>query len=135
MEFRNLAEVLRKQAECLGPKPALRYKQHGLYHDLDWEQYRADALAGAAALVDAGVRMGDRVGLLSENCMEWLIADMAILTAGAVNVPPHAPLTARQVHFQLEETETRWLFVSNQEQLDKIRQVRGELPKLEGFVV
>ncbi len=135
MEFRNLAEVLRKQAECLGPKPALRYKQHGLYHDLDWEQYRADALAGAAALVDAGVRMGDRVGLLSENCMEWLIADMAILTAGAVNVPPHAPLTARQIHFQLHETETRWLFVSNQEQLDKIGQIKNELPKLEGIVV
>jgi long-subunit acyl-CoA synthetase (AMP-forming) len=50
-------------------------------------------------------------------------------------VPPHAPLTARQVHFQLAETETRWLFVSNQEQLEKIRQVQGELPKLEGIVV
>src|SRR5207248_2841961 len=76
-----------------------------------------------------------RVGLLSENRVEWLMADMAILTAGCVNVPPHSPLTARQVHFQLEETETRWLFVSNQEQLDKIRQIRSELPKLEGIVV
>src|SRR6266851_6109258 len=119
MEFRNLAEVLRKQAECLGPKPALRYKQHGLYHDLDWEQYRADALAGAAALVDAGVRMGDRVGLLSENCMEWLVADMAILTAGAVNVPPHAPLTARQIQYELADAGVSWLFVSTAGQRDK----------------
>src|SRR5437660_1303587 len=135
MEHRNLAEVLRRQADVLGSRPALRFKRQGLYHDLSWEQYRDDVLACAAALVDAGLQAGDRVGLLSENRVEWLMADMAILTAGSVNVPPHAPLTAGQVRFQLEETETRWLFVSNQEQLEKIRQVRGELPKLEGIVV
>jgi long-chain acyl-CoA synthetase len=134
-DYRNLAEVLHRQADRLGPRPALRSKRYGLYHDLGWEQYRAQALAGAAALVDAGIRFGDRVGLLSENRVEWLIADMAILTAGAVNVPPHSPLTARQVHFQLEETEVRWLFVSNQEQLEKTQQIRNELPKLEGIVV
>src|SRR5437660_7692089 len=135
MEHRNLAEVLRRQADVLGSRPALRFKRQGLYHDLSWEQYRDDVLACAAALVDAGLQAGDRVGLLSENRVEWLMADMAILTAGCVNVPPHSPLTARQVHFQLEETETRWLFVSNQEQLEKIRQIRAELPKLEGIVV
>jgi long-chain acyl-CoA synthetase len=135
MDYRNLAEVLRRKAESLGPKPALRYKQYGLYHDLSWEQYRAEVVACAAALFDAGIQIGDRVGLLSENRVEWLIADMAILTAGAVNVPPHFPLTARQVHFQLDETETRWLFVSNQEQLEKIREIHQELPKLEGIVV
>src|SRR5712691_2877697 len=135
MEFRNLGEVLRRQAESLGPRAALRYKHHGLYHDVSWQQYRADVMTGAAALVDAGIQVGDRVGLLSENRVEWLMADLAILAAGGVNVPPHAPLTSRQVHFQLAETETRWLFVSNQEQLEKIRQVQGELPKLEGIVV
>src|SRR5262249_32771276 len=51
------------------------------------------------------------------------------------NVPPHAPLPARQVHFQLFETEVRWLFVSIQEQLDKIQQIAAELPCLEGIVV
>jgi long-chain acyl-CoA synthetase len=135
MEYHNLAEVLRRQADMLGPKPALRFKRYGLYHDLSWEQYRNDVLACAAALVHAGLQVGDRVGLLSENRVEWLTADMAILAAGGVNVPPHAPLTGHQVQFQLDETETRWLFVSNQEQLEKILQVRAGLPKLEGIVV
>ena len=103
MNFRNLTEMLRLQSERLGPRPALRWKRYGLYRDLSWEQYRADALACAAALVDAGVRTGDRVGLLSENRTEWLIADMGILAAAAINVPPHAPLTARQIHFQLAD--------------------------------
>ena len=84
----------------------------GLYHDYPWEQYRADALACAVALIDVGVRPGDRVGLLSENRLEWLVADIGLLAAGAVNVPPHAPLTARQIHFQLADAGVRWLFVS-----------------------
>jgi long-chain acyl-CoA synthetase len=134
MNFRNLSEMLRLQSERLGPRPALRFKRHGLYHDLSWEQYRADALACAAALVDAGVKAGDRVGLLSENRLEWLVADMGLLAAAAINVPPHAPLTARQVHFQLADAGVCWLFVSTREQLDKVRTVRAELPMVRGVV-
>jgi long-chain acyl-CoA synthetase len=135
MTCRNLAAVLRCQAERLGPRTALRYKQHGVYHDLSWEHYRADALACAAALVDAGVRPGDRVGLLSENRVEWLIADLGILTCGAINVPPHAPLTAPQVQFQLADAGVCWLFVSTAAQAGKVRQVRRDLPAVRGVVV
>src|SRR5436190_16455053 len=135
MTYRNLAEMHRRQAERLGPRPALRYRRHGVYRDLSMEQYRADALACAAALLDAGIQPGDRVGLLSENCMEWLIADMGILAAAAVNVPPHAPLSARQIHYQLADAGVRWLFVSSSEQLAKVQQVRAELPLLQGIVL
>src|SRR5215471_2445576 len=135
MNFRNLTEMLRVQAELLGPLPALRGKRYGLYHDLSWEQYRADALACAAALVDAGVRPGDRVGLLSENRVEWLVADMGILAAAAVNVPPHAPLTARQIHYQLADAGICWLFVSTRDQLEKALSVLPELPAIRGVVV
>src|SRR6516225_7666698 len=121
MRYRNLAEMHRRQAERYGPRPALRHKRHGLYHDIPWDDYRAAALAGAAALADVGVRPGDRVGLVGENSADWLVADLAILTAGAVNVTPHAPLTARQIHFQLHDAEVVWTIVSNRAQLDKIR--------------
>lgn len=135
MDYRNLAELHRRQCERLGPRVALRYKKHGLYHDVTWADYRAMAVAAAAALIDAGVQPGDRVGLLAENAVEWLAADVAILSAAGINVPPHAPLTARQVHFQLADAGVSWLFVSDQGQLDKIRQIRSELPNLRGVVV
>jgi len=135
MNVRNLVELHRRQAERLGPRPALRFKQYGLWHDVTWEQYRAESLAAAAALVAAGVAPGDRVGMVAENSVDWLIADMAILTAGAINVPPHAPLTARQIHFQLDDAEVSFLFVSNRTQLDKVLQIRSNLPRLRGIVV
>ncbi len=134
MTYRNLVEMHRLQAERLGPRPALRFKRHGLYHDRSWEDYRADALACAAALLDAGVEPGDRVGVLAENRIEWLIADLGIVTAAAVNVPPHAPLTARQIHYQLADAGVCWLFVSTRDQLDKALSVLSELPQIRGIV-
>ncbi len=130
MTYRNHAEMHRRQAERLGPRPALRFKRHGLYRDLRWEDYLEQVRAAAAALIDAGVLPGDRVGLLAENRVEWLIADMAILAAAAVNVPPHAPLTPRQIQFQLGDAGVRWLIVSTRAQLDKVRRIRRELPDL-----
>src|SRR5262245_53385264 len=135
MHYRNLAEAHRLQAERLGGRPALRYRRYGHFRDLSWEQYRADSLACAAALVEAGVAPGDRVGVLAENRVEWLIADIGILAAAAVNVSPHAPLTSRQVQFQFSDAGVSWLFVSTAAQVDKIRQVRNELPELRGVVV
>ncbi len=135
MIYRNLTELHRRQAERLGPRSALRFKRHGLYHDLSWDDYRVEALAVAAALIDAGIAPGDRVGLLAENRVEWLIADMAILAAAAVNVPPHAPLTARQIHYQFRDAGARWLIVSTRAQLDKVRQILSQLPELRGVVL
>jgi long-chain acyl-CoA synthetase len=135
MTARNLVELHRRQAERLGPRPALRSKRYGVWHDWPWKQYRAESVAASAALIEAGVRPGDRVGLVAENSVDWLIADMAILTAGAINVPPHAPLTARQILFQLADAEVSFLFVSNRAQLDKVRQIRAQLPPLRGLVV
>src|SRR5262249_22585734 len=57
-----------------------------------------------------------------------------VLTAGAVNVTPHAPLTARQAQYELADSGASWLFVSTREQLAKIEQVRAELPELRGIV-
>jgi long-chain acyl-CoA synthetase len=133
--YRNLVELHRRQAERFGPRVTLRFKRHGLYHDYTWDRYRADVLACAAALIDAGVRPGERVGLLSENRPEWLIADLGLLAAGAVNVPPHAPLPAAQVQFQFADTGAAWVFVSTPEQLDKVRSIRAGLPALRGIVV
>jgi long-chain acyl-CoA synthetase len=135
MQYANLAQILFRQAERLGPRVAVRFKRHGLYHDFSWRSYAEAALACAAALVDVGVGPGDRVGVVGENSLDWLVADMGVLTAAAVNVSPHAPLTARQIHYQLHDADVVWAFASNRAQLDKLRAVRADLTGLRGIVV
>jgi long-chain acyl-CoA synthetase len=134
MSYKNLVDLQAKQANRFGDRPAVRFKRLGLYHDLSWRDYLEQTSACAAALLRAGMAPGDRVGLLSENRVEWLIADMGIMAAGCVNVPPHAPLTARQIQFQLADAGVRWLFVSTAEQAQKIETIRDQLPQLRGMV-
>lgn len=134
MSAKTLPQLFRQQADRLGPRVALRTKQHGLYHDLRWHEFRDQVSACAAALIAHGIMPGDRVAILSENRLEWLVADMAIFCAGAVNVPLHAPLSARQIHFQLDNAGAKWIFVSNQAQHEKIQAIRGELPDVQGIV-
>lgn len=135
MHYPHLVALFRQQAERFGPRPAVRVRYQGLYRDVTWKEYADQVWACAAALVAAGLAPGERVGLLSENRLEWLVADLGILAAAAVTVPPHAPLPARQIHFQLADAGVSWLFVSNAAQLAKVRSIRAELPALRGVVV
>jgi long-chain acyl-CoA synthetase len=130
----SLSAMHRRVAERLGARPALRFKRHGLYHDLSWEEYRRQADCAAAALIEFGVGPGDPVGLLAENSPHWLMTDIAILAIGAVDVPLHAPLVAKQVEYQLRHSGARGVFVSDQAQADKVLAVLDTLPDLEFLV-
>jgi long-chain acyl-CoA synthetase len=131
----NIPAVFRSQAQRLGPRTALRFKRYGLWHDVSWQRYFDNAFAIAASMLEVGIRTGDRVALLGENSVPWLTCDLAILATGGVVVTPHAPLTARQLHFQLLDSGVVWAFVADAKQLEKIRSIRDELPDLRGVVV
>ena len=134
MIYPNLATMHRASADRLGPRVALRHKRDGLYHDLSWSDYRRQADLAAAGLIALGIDRGDRVGILAENRHEWLIADIAILAAGAADVPLHAPLTPPQCAYQLDHSGVRGLIVSGPAQLAKVEAVRDQLPNLEWVV-
>lgn len=130
----NIPLVHRGMCERLGPRTALRYKRDGLYHDLSWADCRRQADGAGAGLIQLGVRPGDRVALLSENRYEWMIADAAILSCAAVNVPLHAPLAPKQVEYQVGHSGARGMIVSGPAQAAKVWEVLPGLPGLE-FVI
>ena len=134
MNDRHLCEMHRRMSERMGPRIALRYKRDGLFHDVSWTDYRRHADNATAGLMSLGVQPGDRVAILSENRFEWLIADHAILSCGAADVPLHAPLAAAQVEYQVGHSESRGIFVSGQVQADKVFAVLTSLPVLEFLV-
>lgn len=134
MDAQNLCELHRRTADRLGFRVALRHKRAGYFCDLSWVDYRRQADEAAAGLISQGVQPGDRVTILSENRLEWLITDHAILSCGAADVPLHAPLAAAQVEFQVGHSESRAIVVSGQCQADKVFAVLDSLPLLEFLV-
>ena len=82
-----------------------------------------------------GVSRGDRVAIVSESRPEWLLSDLAVLTAGAVTVPIYPTLSASQARYILQDSGARLAIVSTRLQLDKLQEVRHLLPALESVVV
>ena len=91
-----------------------------------------DISLGLSAL---GMSRGDRVALVSESRPEWILTDLAIVTAGAVTVPIYPTLSAAQARYILQDSGARLAVVSTRLQLEKIQDVRHQLPQLEAIVV
>jgi len=98
----------------------------------DWFDRIRDLALG---LTSIGIEPGDRVVIMSDSRPEWLLADFAILTLGAVTVPIYSTLMPSQVRYMVADSGARVAFVSNIEQLEKLQRVRHELPGLEVVVV
>jgi long-chain acyl-CoA synthetase len=91
--------------------------------------------ACGAGLVAMGIRRGDRVALISEGRNAWVIAELGILYAGAINVPLSVKIEEpSELRFRLGHSGCRMMFVSGA-QVQKIRQVRQDLPELERVIV
>ena len=97
-------------------------------------QLRSWVYSAARQLQAWGISKGDRVVILSENRVEWAIADYASLLLGAVVVPIYATQTAEQVLYVLQNSEARVAFVSSRQQYEKLASIR-EQASLEYVVV
>ena len=95
-----------------------------------FEQVR-DLSLGFSAL---GMRRGDRVAVISESRPEWIFADLAVLAGGGVTVPIYPTLSAGQVKYILEDSGAKIAIVSTKLQLDKLQEVRHQLPALEAII-
>ncbi|HKP73720.1 MAG TPA: long-chain fatty acid--CoA ligase [Pyrinomonadaceae bacterium] len=91
---------------------ALNRKRDGVWQHASGEQVAARVRAVALGLASLGIGRGDRVALLSENRPEWSIADLAILSLGAVNVPIYTTQAVEQVRYILTDSAARVLLVS-----------------------
>jgi long-chain acyl-CoA synthetase len=82
-----------------------------------------------------GMERGDRIALVSESRPEWILCDLAVLTAGAATVPVYPTQSAPQARYILQDCGARLAIVSTHEQLAKVQEVRHLLPALEAVVV
>ena len=113
---------------------ALQYRKDGTYRPISHAEIIERVRHLARGLSSLGVRRGDRVAILSENRPEWAIADFACLTAGMTDVPIYPTIPAEQIAYILKDSGAAAIFVSNQVQAEKIRQIRGQLSALKAVI-
>jgi len=116
-------------AEFAKPRHLL-YKKDGTWRAFSSADFRRAVDELSVGLQALGLEPGDRVAILAENRPEWAFADLAALTAAAVDVPIYATLTAPQVFYILKDSQAKVAFVSGAAQAKKIADVRAQVPGL-----
>jgi long-chain acyl-CoA synthetase len=119
MAVDTLSKAFWRSVEQHGEKPALLVKREKQYRPITYTELGRRVYAFARALHELGVRKGDRVAILAENCPEWAITDWATLCLGAITVPIYPTLTAPQVGEILSDSEPKVLVVSDKKQRRK----------------
>lgn len=114
---------------------AMRYKKLGLWHDITWEQYYEAARNISAALIDMGLEKGACAAIIGDNCPEWVFIDMAIQCAGGVSVGIYTTNAWQEVEYVVANSDSVFLFVENEEQLDKWLNFRDSVPGLKKVIV
>jgi long-chain acyl-CoA synthetase len=109
----NLIELFERTARGRGEQPFLWLKREGVYRPWSWQRVAHETRLLARVLRARGVAPGDRVLLVAENRPEWLIADLAIMTAGAITVPAYTTNTVRDHAYLLEHSGAAAAVVSN----------------------
>ena len=133
-ERTTIPAVFRRKVERYGDRTALLHKREGAYHPISWREYGRRVRDFALGLISLRLEPQQQVALLCENRPEWVIADLAITSAGGVNVPIYMTLTPRQVEYILSDSQSRIAIVSNPEQLAKVLKARANLPLLEHII-
>jgi long-chain acyl-CoA synthetase len=77
----------------------------------------------ASRLQKLGVHKGDKVGIISNSRIEWIISDLAIMSLGAVSVSIYQSLTPKEISYILYDSEVKFLFIENEEQLKKVEEI------------
>jgi long-chain acyl-CoA synthetase len=102
---------------------------------ITYDELREMVECFAVGLRGLGIERGQRVGILSENRIEWVVADFAITGMGAVDVPIFPTLTGSQSAYIFNNCDAQVIVLSNRMQLNKILKAKNELPNLQHIIV
>ena len=131
----TIADLLPKAVAKYGSQRAVMFKDDdGQWATRSYNEVGDTVRELALGLIGLGVEKGDKVSILGNTRVEWTYFDYAALTAGATVVPIYQTNSAEECEYVLENSDAKVVIVEDEDQLEKIRQVRDRCPKLEHVI-
>jgi len=131
----TLPQMLREQARRQPRRIAIRQKDFGIWHPLDWAGYLRRASHFGLGLHAMGLAPGGHLGVISENRVEWLLAQMGAGLIGAVTVGVYPTSPSNEVAYVVGHADIEVIVCEDQEQTDKVLDALDQLPHLRKIVV
>ena len=135
LEGETISAMFWNAAAQRADKVWLREKHLGIWRSWTWAQVATAVQEVGDGLMALGLAAGDTASILSNTVIDWVLADLAVLSAGGVSNGIYPTDAATQVHYLCEDSRTSVLFVEDDEQLDKALEVRGQLPLIKKIIV
>ncbi len=134
-ECTTLCHLFQKRCADLGDRTAHREKDFGIWKSYSWADYWQHAKWIGLALRKLGLQRGEVVSILSEDRKEWAWFDMGIQCVGGIASGVYTTDSAKQLKYLVNDSDSRFLIVENEEQLDKFFEVEAELPSLLNVII
>jgi long-chain acyl-CoA synthetase len=115
-------------------KMAMRVKDRGIWQSYTWKDYYEKVKYFSLGLMKLGLERGERVSILGENKPEWYWAELAAHCAGAMVVGIFTDCIPPEVKYYLEHSDSKFVVAHDQEQVDKLLEIKGQLPLLKKVI-
>jgi long-chain acyl-CoA synthetase len=135
-DFNNLdtfPKILRNNALIYKGMPSVREKEYGIWQTLTWDVFYKRALILAKGLKDTGLKRGEKIAIIGDNRPNLYLSIAAAQILGAVPVPCYQDSVADEIEYILEHAEVKIAIVENQEQVDKLLEIKEKLPLLKSI--
>lgn len=132
---KSIPQFFLDQCEHRPDSIAFRYKDFGIFKEVTWSQYWEEVEDFCTGLLELGLETGDRVAIMGDPCPEWLYADLAVLSAGAISFGIYATSSPEETCFTVERTRAKFFIAEDQEYVDKILPSIATLPLLVKIIV
>ncbi|MBP2673224.1 MAG: AMP-dependent synthetase and ligase [Deltaproteobacteria bacterium] len=123
--------LLERNAVLFGDrKVAMREKEFGIWQEFTWKEYREQVKYFSLGLVTLGLSRGDKVAIIGDNRPEWVWAEVAAQAVGAVPLGLYQDSTLKEVAYVIDHSDASVVIAEDQEQVDKILDMKEQLPKV-----
>jgi long-chain acyl-CoA synthetase len=131
----TLVKLFRQRCLELRDKVAHREKDYGIWLSYTWTDFYEHARLIGLGLLSLGLKRGEVVSILSEDNKEWIYTDLGVQSVGGIASGVYTTDAAAQLRYLVNDSDSRFLFVENDEQLDKYLSVKDEMPGLAKVIV
>jgi long-chain acyl-CoA synthetase len=131
----SIAQLLARRVQETPDREAYRYPVGEEWRSMTWRQAHERVRAIAAGLLSLGLHREDRVGVLCNTRVEWLLCDLGILSAGGATTTVYPSSTAEECAYILADSATKYVFVEDPKQLAKLATQRKAMPALQRLIL
>jgi long-chain acyl-CoA synthetase len=132
----SMGAIFQNRVQENGDKTLVKYKnRQGVWEEISWNRLNGMVRDMGMFLINRGIQPGDKVALFSPNRYEWWVADLAIISVGAVNVPIYATNSAEEARYIIDNSDSKMCFVGTRGHMDKILAIKNKLPNLREIII